>query len=380
MKKIFISFIFLMNCCFTFAQNVEEVNKKIRDYFSEFEPQFVKFRGSDYYGQTKDTTFTEYQLKTEIALYNDIKQCGLIDKPTRNVFTLCHNMLIHSPEIGKEFLVLLNKPTRDFDAIDDLFSNFIFAGAFGEQLALNNLQSEDPYWRLIWSRYLRKYAIYDSSIPVIVKEISKNNHPEIKRNLIVALSFIGNPTMASFVKQIIDTTRDDSLQAKAIFVYAEFTGHAGIDAMKKIQPVGDVAKEELKSSIAWFKENAGKKNNYGVSVLNNYDFIEAYENVPANGIVWLKWHGYLKKQTALNPKVLPAEDKKEIFHFLFLSNGFELDMIKGQLFLSLEQSDMEKLLELRTLAYYSANQFSQARMKTLGIMIRDLKRKAAGTY
>jgi hypothetical protein len=373
MKYIY-TFVILLLTIPLLAQTSVSVDKQIRDHFSEFKPEAYAYYGLTSYGRNKNTAFTDYQIKEELRLYSEVIKSGLIDNPTNDVFALCHNILIHSPEKGKEFLSLLNKPTTSRNITDNLFSDFIFTEEFGEQLALANLNSADENWRLLWSRYLKAYAMYDSSIPTIQAEISKQTNTEVQRNLINALMNIGNPTCFSFVKKIIDTTSNDSIMSVAIFAYAEFTGYAGISEMKTIKTVGPASTQELKWSIDWFKKNASPKNNYGDDVKNDIEFIERYGDIQSQGMIWLEKHGYLDTKKAENPKPLSAEDKKIIFEYLLQTNGFELDAIKGDLFLSLEQSDMPTLLKLRSLAYYSPNAFTKKRIKTLGIMIRRLKR------
>jgi hypothetical protein len=71
------------------------------------------------------------------------------------VFALCHNLLIHSPEKGKEFLNLLNKPTEDKEVIGNLFTELIFTGEYGEQIALDNLESNNIGWSQVWAGYLQ---------------------------------------------------------------------------------------------------------------------------------------------------------------------------------------------------------------------------------
>jgi hypothetical protein len=368
----FISLFLIINSLL--AQNTELVNKKIQEHFSEFKPEVYKFSGLTMYGRTKNMNFSAYQINKELELFNEIIESGLINNPTNQVCALCHNIIIHSTAKGKEFLTLLNKPTTDKNIINNLFSDFIFTEEFGEQLALANLNSTDENWRLTWSEYLNMYAIYDSSIPTIKNKIQEEHNSQIQGNLIDGLMNIGNPDCYSFVKNIIDTTSNDSLMAKAIFAYAEFTGYAGIKEMKTIKTVGPASAEELTWSINWFNKNANAENNYGDGVENDVSFIERYGDIQSQGMIWLDKHGYLDVKKAKNPKPLPAEDKKIIFEYLIQTNGFELDAIKGNLFLSLEQSDLQTLFTLRSLAYFSPNDFSSKRMKTLEIMIRRLKR------
>ena len=66
--------------------------------------------------------------------------------------------------------------------------------------------------------------------------------------------------------------------------------------------------------------------------------------------------------------------KNELMNLLIESKGFGLEAVKGQLFISLEQSDMPALMELRKSCVYSPNTFSFGRLSTVGSFIRYLRK------
>lgn len=75
-------------------------------------------------------------------------------RPTNYIFALCHNLLIHSPEKGKLLLNLLNQPTDNQKIISNLSAELISTGEYGEQLALENLESKGAAWSKTWAEFL----------------------------------------------------------------------------------------------------------------------------------------------------------------------------------------------------------------------------------
>ena len=91
-------------------------------------------------------------------------------------------------------------------------------------------------------------------------------------------------------------------------------------------------------------------------------------------MVWLEKEGLLDTAKALHPIPLTPSKKNELMNLLIESKGFGLEAVKGQLFISLEQSDMPALMELRKSCVYSPNTFSFGRLSTVGSFIRYLRK------
>lgn len=371
-------FIFIL--CFFFstellAQSIpaDTMAERIRIHFTQYKAEYFRYGGLTMYGET-ETKFSATQINLELSLFEQTKKSDLINQPTGEVFGLCHNLLIHSPEKGKELLQLINKPTENKEIINYLFSAFIFTGEYGEQAVLKNLQSTDARWRLIWSRYLKTYAVYDSSIPQIKKTIEETMDTEIKANLISALMCIANTSSVEYVKQIIDTTQNDEILTKSIFVYTELVGYDALEYLKGIKPVGEGSKEELASSITWLKENTNEKDKFGTEIKNDLNFVNRYGDISSPAIVWLDKKGLLTEKRVLNPEPFTKTDKATFFKLLIESKVFGLEAAKENLFLSLDKADLDELYQLRMLCYYSPNSFTKGRINTIGIMIRYVRK------
>lgn len=377
MKKLLTVLLLLTTVAIVIAQSsttAESLDKDITTHFEKYEPELFRYSGLTVYGEIK-TIFEKDQVDKELLLFNQIKNSGLIGKPTENVFALCHNVIIHSPDEGKEFLKLLNRPTNDKQIISLLYSEIMFAGEYGEQLALDNLESENESWSRTWSNYLSSKAIYQSSIPRIEMVLTETNDLELKEDLIGALMYISNPQSKEIVKQIIETTPSDQVQAKAIFAFVELSGYDGISYLQSIKTKGEKSKLEKKGSIDWLKKETNSKNKFGTEVSNDIDFIMRFGDIKSPAILWLDKEGLLNEESAKKPKPLAKEKKDKLIDLLIESKGFGLEAAKGQLFLSIEPTDLNRLLTLRQMCLYSPNDMTQGRLKTIGIFIRSLRKR-----
>ncbi|MEO9804226.1 MAG: hypothetical protein ABJF04_13300 [Reichenbachiella sp.] len=355
-------------------QTIEYLDNKIADHFDNYTPELYRYGGLTFYGETA-TTFSSQQVDEELELFNLLKESPLLDAPSKRVFALSHNLLIHSPKQGRELLSLLNRPTENTEIISQLFLEALFAGPYGEEVALDNLESSNQSWSEYWAGYLNRNAIYDTSISRIMSAIQSSKNVEFQLNLLSSLMYIGSPQSVDFVKQIIDTTKNDLVQARVIFVYAELTGYQGIQVLEQVKTVGENSKSEKESSLKWLKEETNQENIFGTEVSNDSDFAMRFGDINSPSMMWLENNGFLKTKMLNNPKPLSKEEKNKILDLLIESKCFGLEAIKGALFLSIKQEDMDKLLELRRLNFYSPNGYTTGRAKTLGIFIRSLKKE-----
>lgn len=377
MRTLFTYLLILTTGTIVIAQSsstVESLDKDISAHFDKYRPELFRYSGLAIYGETM-TTFEKSQIEKELQLFKQVENSDLINKPTENVFALCHNIIIHSPDDGREFLKLLNKPTNDRNTISSLYSEIMFTGEFGEQLALDNLESDNKDWSKTWANYLSLLAIYESSIARIEKVLKETTDIELKEDLIGALMYISNPTSKEIVKQVIETTTNDRVQAKAIFAFVELTGYDGISYLQNIKTKGEKSKEEKKGSVDWLKKDTSQKNKFGTEVSNDIDFIMRFGDIKSPAILWLDKEGLLDEKKAKKPTPLAKEKKDKLLDLLIESKGFGLEAAKGQLFLSIEVSDIDKLLVLRQMCLYSPNDMTQGRLKTIGIFIRSLRKR-----
>ncbi len=376
-KCYFLFLLFISFTCVDFAaqsvKNIESLEREIEFHFKKFTPEYNKFASIINFNSDVNK-ITKNQIRKEIRFYESIKNTKLINEPTEIIFILCHNLLIHSPICGKDLLNLLTKPTSKIDVIGNLYVEYIFMGEYGEQIALECLQSTNISWQKTWAHYLSENGSYDSSIPVIKKVISNTKDTIIQGLLINSLMYISGSQSNEFIKGIIDTTKSDYIQSIAIFAYAELIGFEGIHEIEKIETVGFKSQVEKKESLFWLKKETSLSNKFGNEVTNNVSSIEMYKTLKTSYTEWLENQGLLIEEFVKNPKRISAEKKNELLNKLIEVKGFGLEVVKGTLFLSLEKSDIEKLFELRQLNYYSPNGYTKSNMKTISLLIRYLKR------
>lgn len=376
MKIHWIAFLFLPFAFPAVAQNDsirELLDRKLLEHFDQYIPETQRYSSLTTFGEKKDT-FEKEQIDRELKLFEEVKKSSFIKEPTPEVFDLCHNILIHSPEKGQEFLLLLNHPFSNKELMMAFFMEAIFTGEFGERLALKNLTSENQEWRMEWAGYLAAFAIYESSIPMIEKTMQISKDPEMQQDMIGALTFISSPRSIRPLQQVIETTKDDETQSKAIYAYTELTGYDGLKYLEQIKPLGEKAREEQKVSLDFIKKETSLKNKFGVRVYNDLNFILRFGDLQAPSLLWMQKEGLLDTAKASHPVALDRVKKNELLRTLIDSKGFGLEAIKANLFLSLDQLDIHDLLELRQSIVYSPTSFSFARLQTVGYCIRYLRK------
>lgn len=351
----------------------EAIDRKLLEHFDQYIPETKRYSSLTTFGEKKDK-FEKEQIDKELKLFEDVKKSSLIKEPTPEIIDLCHNILIHSPEKGHEFLLLLNHPFSNKELLLSFFMEAIFTGEFGERLALKNLTSENMEWRKDWSGYLAAFAIYESSIPMIEKTLQISKDAEMQQDMIGALTFISSPRSIRPIQQIIETTKDDETQAKAIYAYTELTGFDGIKYLEQVKPIGEKAGEERKLSLDFLKKETSLKNRFGVKVYNDLNFILRFGDLQAPSLLWMRKEGLLDTAKASHPVALERVKKNELLRALIDSKGFGLEAVKANLFLSLDQLDMPDLLALRQSIVYSPTSFSFARLQTVGYCIRYLRK------
>ncbi len=364
----------------------DALEKKINAHFKKFTPELRRYtyrmvnaypESITAYGESL-TIFSPKQITAEIALFHEVKNSDVMSSVLVSVFALCHNILIHSVGTGYECLTFLNSQTQKDKKIGTLLMwEFFFAEEFGEGLALHNLESNDVVWSQMWANYLSEAAIYESSIARIETVLQNTKDPEISQALIAALMYISNPLSAKTFKRIAETTKNDAIQAKAIFALTELIGFEGLPSLQSIRTVGKQSKEQKKSSLDWLKNETSSGRKWGTKVGNDLGFIERFGAFKSPAIDWLRSEGMLDEKVASNPVFLSKLKKDRLLDLLIEAKGFGLEAAKGHLFMSIEQTDMARLLLLRKLQVYSPNQLNSGRLKTIGIFIRHLRKTKA---
>jgi hypothetical protein len=351
----------------------DSLDQVLERFFKESPPELFKYGGLAMYGEEK-AVFGPERIGKENDLLELVQGSELMQHPTNNVWALCHDVLIHSPAKGQQFLTTLNEAVAGRDTLDQLFTELLFAGEFGEALAVGNLRSDDPEMVRTWSSYLSKNAIRTSSVPAIEEELTATKDTLVQQMLLSALMYISEPRSLDLVGRMMDTATNEGVQAKAIFVYTELAGYDGLAPLREVRTLGSRSEGERNEGVEWLKKETGPKNRFGTEVTSDIDFIMRFGDIRSPAMVWLEKEGLLDERKAKKGVQLSVEKKNELLDLLIRSKGFGLEAVKGSLFRSLEAGDVEKLLELRTACFYSPNDQTRGRVNTIGIMIRYLRK------
>jgi hypothetical protein len=356
----------------------KEVLEAIKNHFKTVTPEFRRYEHLTLYGDTlSGTALTKQELERERTLFNAAASAGLLKVLPPEVLDLGHNLIVHDPTAAVEYLKALHESAdlTKREVVPAIYAATLAAGELGEKLAVAELASENKDRRLFWARYLQRYALYLSSVEPIHKQLARESDPAVKASLIWALTEIGSPTSVPLVKDLIEHTADETVQAAAIYSYVELVGFDGIAYVEAIKTLGEKTETERRNGLQWLKQETRSDAKHGREVSNSLEFVSRFGDLHASPVIrWLNSEHLQKAALKDNPK-LSAEKKKELLELLIDSKGFGLEAVKGSLFHSLSKEDEPLLLKIRCVSFYSLLDQSIARHKTVGILIRQLRQE-----
>jgi hypothetical protein len=363
------------------AQNVKqkEVSQAIQDYFKKSPPELKRYAGLTLYGETLSSgTVSKDAVAREADLLEEAAAAGMLKSPPDEVLSLGHNLIVHDPIKGEAYLRAVNESA---DLSDDrvgaaLCVATLAAGEPGEKMAVAELASPIKSRRVFWARYLEHAAIYSSSVKPILNRIGDESEPAIKVSLIRALAMIGSPDSLAGIQAIVERATTDDVQGAAIYAYVELAGFDGIAYVENVKPVGAQSTRERDEGLAWLKKETRPDSKHAREVVNDVDFVKRFGDLDTSpAIRWLAQEGLLQEAALKEPPKLGAAKKKELLGLLVESRGFGLEAAKGTLFRSLSREDEASLLQIRAVGFYSPNDLSSGRMKTIGIMVRQIRQE-----
>lgn len=356
----------------------DDIEGAIKQHFEKVTPELNRY-GSRIilYGESLSKTRPPQEsLEQEVALLNQARAAGLTQKASQPLFALCHNLLVYQPDAGRDLLEQINALEFSGEVRRYLTTAALAAGLWGEQFALRNLKSPEPERRKFWVNHLVHFAIYEESIPKILELYEEETDPSVRGALLRSLAMIGSSKPIQHVKRELDESKDDDVQAAAIFTFVELVGFKSIEAIEGVNPIGPKATTERTGSLKWLKQQTSVERPFGVEVANDIGFTKLYCDIKSPAMGWLN----RKFNTYTNPRGVPdrfnADDKKELLDLLLDSKGFGLEAVKGSLFNNVGPKDLSALLDIRAASWYSPNKYSEGRTKTVGILIRHVRKTA----
>jgi hypothetical protein len=379
--KTFSSLGLLLATSICLAQDAQSspMERAIMSHFQNVPAELVRHRESSDYGETlSGTAISKAAAAREVLLFNKALASGLLKSPSPLLLALGHNLIVHDPITGLAYLKALHETAdlTDNQVAQALVVGTVAAGEPGEALALSALASKDSARRTFWAHYLEYDALFLSSAESIQKQIAVEPESAIKASLLRALSMIGSPKSLTVVKEVIEHTTDDAVQAAAIFAYVELTGYDGMPFLNTLKPLGAQSSREREEALAWLRAETSPQSKHGREVSSDSGFVSRFGAPPTSPVMgWLNDRGLLTQAALTHPPIIAAAEKTELLALLVDAKGFGLEAVKGALFRSLSRQDEAQLLRIRAVSFYSPNQLSSARLDTIGIIVRKIRQE-----
>jgi len=354
------------------ATTPEEFRAALEENFRSAPPELSRYNGLTPYGETlSGTRRSAESLHGLQALYADAKRLGLVLKPDAHVIALCHELIVYRTPEGMDCLRTL-ATLKEGPALNYLPLEIMTAGEAGEQLAIERLHDQDAAVRGHWAELLGHIAMYPSSVAPLIALAKAEKNPEVKAHELHALAQLGDPAALGSVSATL-ASRDDAVQAAAIFAYTELRGYDALPVLRKLKPAGGASGQELTFSIQYLEDSTSPQSKFGTEIGNDVSFWNRFADLENPVIRWIAQSG-LEARLASNPR-LSKDDKRRLFELLEDSKGFGLEAVKGSLRASAERADIAPLLRIRQTVWISPNEYSEGRMASLDILIRGIRRE-----
>lgn len=366
------------------------VQKRIAEHFKTVVPELSRYGGATLYGETLSATRPdEAALRTEQELFRAAMATTAASALPVELLQLGHNLVVFEPTLAapagterpmtKSYLraLLAAAPRGSDQHRSALFLATVAAGELGEQEMIANLAAEAVETRMLVAQFLSQVAIYASSAAAIEKRIPSEPDSKVQAMLVRSLAMIGLPSSGKLVRELAASAKQDEVQAAAIFAVVEIEGFPAIEFLAGLQPAGAAAKQAQDEGLQYLRAETNATNKHGREVGNDGDFVARFADLRScPTIVWLGEIGRLDEAAVTTSERFGAEQKQKLLELLVDSKGFGLEAIKGSLFASLDAKDEAALLRIRAAGMASPNRLAQARMRTLGIMLRYVRQGA----
>ncbi|MBI3861667.1 MAG: hypothetical protein HY290_07205 [Planctomycetia bacterium] len=361
------------------ADDKQETLKQIESHFAEVPAEFNRYRDVTSFGETlSGTKLPQAAIDEEVRLSEAVRAAGLVKDPPEQVFWLCQNALIFAPRAGEQLLKELAEGATTPASIRHCNILCLTAGKSGERVAVGQLNSKTVETRKAWSGYLQSHVILEESAEPIMQAFQREDDTDVKSNLLMALGLLSGEPARRFLQNQARTAADDAVQAAALFGWVESAGFSGIEFLEGIKPVGSKAEKEKAAGLKYLREETSAKSPNGFEVSNDAEFVARFGDLKRSPVIaWLEKKGMLEDDKVRNPGKLDWAGKDELLTLLIDSKAFGLEAVKGALFQSVNAADFDRLIALRTTAWYSPNTYSRARTNTTTILIRHAGRTPA---
>jgi hypothetical protein len=278
---------------------------------------------------------------------------------------LGHNVVVFAPESAADYLHALHEAANagNQQIRGALYFATMAAGEAGERAVVAELEADRVENRRFWAALLGKRAIHVASVEPIKKRIGLESDSEVKAALVTALSAIGAPSALPFCRDLLEHSKDDAVQAAAIWACVEIGGFDGKATVQGAKPVGPRAEQEQRQGLDYLTKETSEKSKHGREVSSDAEFVARFadlEKCPT--IQWLGAQHLLEEGAVKSPTKLSAEQKAKL-----------LELLLDSKFLSLSKTDEAMLLKIRAANFITPNGLIEGRLKTLDLMLRHLR-------
>ncbi len=346
--------------------------------FSKVEPEFLRYQTQlRFYGTTLAETQPAPELvDAEVAMYRLRRSTGKLEKPGRTDALLCFNLLLHRPDVGRDYLKELTEvvvPGTDGFVDSAIAYGTMASGSWGEQFAVAGLDHDDVSRRRFWATYLSREATVDNSATRIRDVLKSEKDSRVRASLYLALGTLIDKGSLAATKAAFEKEEDVDVRRAMVFAVTETMGRDALAWLGSLEEANPQVREQIDGSTQYLREGTTEDNKHGFEITNDAEFVQRFHGLKTPAIQWLTREGFLADDAVANGKDIGDDEKAELFDALEQSLGFGLEAVKGSLFAALKPADLPRLRKLRALCAYCPNQFAQGRRQTLLIMIRSLR-------
>jgi hypothetical protein len=355
----------------------DEVLAAIAAQFEKTPSELSRYEKISFYGETLSSGRPGKEtLAAQVALLGRAKAAGLLGTLPPPVQQLGHNVVVFAPESAAEYVRALHDAANagNEKIRGALYFATMAAGEAGERAVVAELAADKVENRRFWASLLGKRGIYASSVEPIKKRIGSESDSEVKTALVFALAAIGAPSALPLCRDLLEHSKDDAVQAAAIWACVEIGGFADKATVQGAKPVGPKAEQEQRQGLDYLTKETGEKSKHGREVSSDSEFVARFADLQRCPIIrWLGEQHLLEEEAVKTPTKLSAEQKAKLLELLVDSKGFGLEAVKGALFLSLAKTDEAMLLKIRAANFITPNGLIEGRLKTLDLMLRHLR-------
>ena len=351
----------------------------IRAYFERNPSRLQRANGLKVHGATLDQVLpTPAAAEAQRSLAETWEREPFDAAPGNEVLLLAHEVAAHSP--GLAVRMLRRIATRPCNSAQGglLRVALLAAGAEGEALCVELLLGGDDSWRSFAGMVLATHAVDLQTGEALTRRLAESAPGDSRPGWFRPLAAVGfGPAREVVLKQIQQASRDE-LQAEAIWTYAELNGFEGIGPLASLKPLGPRARKELEESLAWLRKETSARSPHGVEMASDREFVARFADLRTPSMQWLASAGLLSDGALEHPRKLGSKEVDGLLAQLTRSQAFGLEACKGALFLSVGSEHEGALRKLCTVNWWSPDDGSQGRGKTLAILLRKIRYEGAG--